>query len=167
MRSGSSRRTGTGTNSDTQTRMRGLAIGGCGWPTLNCSQRDDEEEYYGSDLRPRSLALEEKEGAKPQGEGLDASSLPSLSESGMRSPQCRICFQGPEKVKLDSEDVTVPSRYHRSNLLLMSASASERCLLVHGSAQQHVAFRWSHLSQVQWEATLSTSLQQGIIFNTK
>lgn len=109
MRSGSSRRTGTGTNSDTQTRMRGLAIGGCGWPTLNCSQRDDEEEYYGSDPRPRSLALEEKEGAKPQGEGLDASSLPSLSESGMRSPQCRICFQGPEKVKLDSEDVTVPS----------------------------------------------------------
>ncbi|XP_029948336.1 E3 ubiquitin-protein ligase MARCH9-like isoform X1 [Salarias fasciatus] len=100
-----SRRTDTGTDPDTQPRMRGLAIGGCGWPQLSCSHRDDEEEYYGSDPRPRSLAFEDKEGAKTPGEdaggggGLDASSLPSLSESGMRSPQCRICFQGPEKVK--------------------------------------------------------------------
>ena len=100
MRSGSSRRTDTGTDPDTQTRMRGLAMGGCGWPPLDCSHRDDEEEYYGSDSRPRSLALEDTgEGDKPQGAGLDAASLPSLSESGMRSPQCRICFQGPEKVK--------------------------------------------------------------------
>eukprot|EP00064_Thunnus_orientalis_P006783 superscaffoldBa00000723_g6801 len=98
MRSGSSRRTEPGTDPDTQTRMRGLAIGGCGWPPLSCSHRDDEEEYYGSDPRPRSLAFEDKE-AKPQG-GLDASSLPSLSESGTRSPQCRICFQGPEKGEL-------------------------------------------------------------------
>lgn len=98
MRSGSSRRTDTGTDPGSQTRMRGFAIGGCGWPPLNCSHRDDEEEYYGSDPRPRSLAFEDDEGAKPQGGSLDASSLPSLSESGMRSPQCRICFQGPEKV---------------------------------------------------------------------
>lgn len=100
--SGSSRRTDTGTDPDTQTRMRGLAIGGCGWPPLSCSHRDDEEEYYGSDPRPRSLAFEDNEGAKPQGGGLDAASLPSLSESGTRSPQCRICFQGPEKVWLNN-----------------------------------------------------------------
>ncbi|XP_038551412.1 E3 ubiquitin-protein ligase MARCHF9-like [Micropterus salmoides] len=100
MRSGSSRRTDTGTDPGSQTRMRGFAIGGCGWPPLNCSHRDDEEEYYGSDPRPRSLAFEDDEGAKPQGGSLDASSLPSLSESGMRSPQCRICFQGPEKGEL-------------------------------------------------------------------
>ncbi|XP_078103545.1 E3 ubiquitin-protein ligase MARCHF9-like [Sander vitreus] len=100
MRSGSSRRTDTGTDPDTQTRMRGLAIGGCGWPPLNCSHRDDEEEYYGSDSRPPSLALEETEEEKHEGGGLDAASLPSLSESGMRSPQCRICFQGPEKGEL-------------------------------------------------------------------
>ncbi|KAG7218486.1 hypothetical protein INR49_009363 [Caranx melampygus] len=109
MRSGSSRRTDTGTDPDTRTaaaaaaatrRMRGLAIGGCGWPPLSCSHRDDEEEYYGSDPRPRSLAFEDKDGgAKAQGGGggLDSASLPSLSESGTRSPQCRICFQGPEK----------------------------------------------------------------------
>lgn len=98
MRSGTSRRTETDTepvSPDTHTGMRGLSLG-CGWPPLSCSHRDDEEEYYGSDSRPRSLAFEDKE-AKHQG-GLDAASLPSLSESGMRSPQCRICFQGPEKV---------------------------------------------------------------------
>lgn len=104
MRSGSSR-TDTGTDADTRTtaarRMRGLAIGGCGWPPLSCSHRDDEEEYYGSEPRPRSLAFEDKDGgAKAEGGGgLDSASLPSLSESGSRSPQCRICFQGPEKVK--------------------------------------------------------------------
>ncbi|CAJ1051764.1 E3 ubiquitin-protein ligase MARCHF9-like [Xyrichtys novacula] len=103
MRSGSNRRTATGTDPDTQTRMRGLAMGGCGCSPLNCSHRDDEEEYYGSDPRPRSMALEEE--AKPQGEGaggggLEAASLPSLSECGMRTPQCRICFQGPEKGEL-------------------------------------------------------------------
>ncbi|KAE8298701.1 E3 ubiquitin-protein ligase MARCH9 [Larimichthys crocea] len=101
MRSGSSRRTDTGTDPDTQTRMRGLAIGGCGWPPLSCSHRDDEEEYYGSDPRPRSLAFEDNDDEdKSHGGGLDAASLPSLSESGMRSPQCRICFQGPEKGEL-------------------------------------------------------------------
>lgn len=103
MRSGSSGRTDTRTDADTQTRMRGL-MGGCVWPQLNCSHRDDDEEYYGSDPRPRSLAFEDKDGAQHlEGggaeEGLDAGSLPSLSESGTRSPQCRICFQGPEKVK--------------------------------------------------------------------
>ncbi|XP_034554700.1 E3 ubiquitin-protein ligase MARCHF9-like [Notolabrus celidotus] len=102
MRSGSSRRTDTGTDRDTQTRMRGLAIGGCGCSPLTCSHRDDEEEYYGSDPRPRSMACEEE--AKPQGAegggGLEAASLASLSECGMRSPQCRICFQGPEKGEL-------------------------------------------------------------------
>ncbi len=110
MRSGSSRRTDTGTDPDTQTRMRGLAIGSCGWPPLNCSHRDDEEEYYGSDPRPRSLAFEDNEdGAKPKGGGLDAASLPSLSESGMRSPQCRICFQGPEKVWFNYTGITMCS----------------------------------------------------------
>ncbi|KAM9758420.1 E3 ubiquitin-protein ligase MARCHF9-like isoform 2-T4 [Menidia menidia] len=80
--------------------MRGFAIGGCGWPQMSCSQQDDEEEYYGSEPRPRSLALEDKESAKFQGGSLDAGSLPSLSDSGMRTPQCRICFQGPEKGEL-------------------------------------------------------------------
>nr|XP_040060124.1 E3 ubiquitin-protein ligase MARCHF9-like isoform X1 [Gasterosteus aculeatus aculeatus] len=100
MRSGSSRRTGTGTDPDTRTGMRGLAIGGCGWPPLYCSHRDAEEDYYGSDSRPRSVELGDAEEDNPEGRGLDAASLPSLSESGTRSPQCRICFQGPEKGEL-------------------------------------------------------------------
>lgn len=96
MRSGSSR---TDTDTVSHSRMRGLAVGDCGWPSLSCSRRDDEEEYYGTDPRPRSLAFETDEDRfKPKGGNLDASSLPSLSDSGMRSPQCRICFQGPEKV---------------------------------------------------------------------
>lgn len=130
MRSGSSRRTNTGT--DTQTRMRGLTIGGCGWPQLSCSHRDDEEEYYGSDPRPRSLAFEDKEeeGDKPQEGGLDAASLPSLSESGIRSPQCRICFQGPEKVKLGDErcsfGLTLWETWSQwTSSLLMSTSAGQ------------------------------------------
>ncbi|KAM7006480.1 LOW QUALITY PROTEIN: E3 ubiquitin-protein ligase MARCHF9-like [Tautogolabrus adspersus] len=105
MRSGSTRRTNTGTDPDTQTRMRGLAVGGCGCPPLNCSHQDDEEECYGFDPRPRSLAFEEGTTSQGPGEetgggGLEASSLPSLSECGMRSLQCRICFQGPDKGEL-------------------------------------------------------------------
>lgn len=88
--------------------MRGLAIGGCGWPPLSCSHRD-EEEHHGCDPRPRSLSLEETQGDKPQGGGLDAASLPSPPESGTRSPQCRICFQGPEKVTFSDSDVSVDS----------------------------------------------------------
>lgn len=96
MRSGSSR---TDADPGSRSRMRGLALGDCGWSSLSCSRRDDEEEYYGADPRPRSLAFENSEdGLKAKGGNLDASSLPSLSDSGMRSPQCRICFQGPEKV---------------------------------------------------------------------
>lgn len=76
--------------------MRGLGMGGCGWPSfVDCHSRDDEEEYYGSDPRPRSLAFEDKE-PKLQ-VGLDAVSLASTASS-MRTPQCRICFQGPEQV---------------------------------------------------------------------
>lgn len=84
------------TNTNTNTTMRGLGMGGCGWPPfVDCHSRDDEEEYYGSDPRPRSLAFEEKE-PKLQ-VGLDAVSLASTASS-LRTPQCRICFQGPEQV---------------------------------------------------------------------
>lgn len=96
MGSGPSR---TDTDPVSHSRMRGLAVGDCGWPSLSCSRRDDEEEYYGADPRPRSLGFDNSEdGFKAKGGNLDSSSLPSLSDSGMRSPQCRICFQGPEKV---------------------------------------------------------------------
>lgn len=98
MRSGSSRRSDSDAEPNRRAdRMRGLGMGGCGWPPfVDCSGRDDEEEYYGSDPRPRSLAFEEKD-PKLQA-GLDAVSLTSSTASGMRTPQCRICFQGPEQV---------------------------------------------------------------------
>ncbi|KAG5837990.1 hypothetical protein ANANG_G00219020 [Anguilla anguilla] len=82
---------------DRRASMRGLGMGGCGWPPFgDCSSRDDEEEYYGTDPRPRSLAFEEKD-PKLQ-PGLDAVSLTSSMDSGIRTPQCRICFQGLEQV---------------------------------------------------------------------
>lgn len=94
-----------------------LGGSGCGWPPFaDCSvQQDDEAEYYGgggAETRPRSLALEEKDprlqppghqpGHQPTAGGaggaLDSVSLSSSLDSGMRTPQCRICFQGPEQV---------------------------------------------------------------------
>lgn len=101
MRSDPSRRADPG--SSAHIRMRGFAIGACGWPQMSCSHQaggEDEEEYYGSEARPRSLAVEEKEAAKALDGALDAGSPRSLCESGTRTPQCRICFQGPEKVNL-------------------------------------------------------------------
>lgn len=95
---------------------------GCGWPPFaNCSARqDDEAEYYGgggAETRPRSLALEEKDprpqppgqqpdqqpGAAGSGGALDSVSLSSSLDSGMRTPQCRICFQGLEQVSFEPE----------------------------------------------------------------
>lgn len=97
MRSGSRRPDTVADPNRPSNTMRGLGMGGCGWPPfVDCSSRDDEEEYYGSDPRPRSLAFEEKD-PKLQA-GLDAVSLASSTASGMRTPQCRICFQGPEQV---------------------------------------------------------------------
>ncbi|KAJ4934796.1 hypothetical protein JOQ06_007578, partial [Pogonophryne albipinna] len=89
-----SRQSGSDTERRPASTMRGLGMGGCGWPPFDCHSRDDEEEYYGTDPRPRSLAFEDKE-PKLQ-VGLDAVSLTS-SNSSMRSPQCRICFQGLEQ----------------------------------------------------------------------
>ncbi|XP_061627680.1 E3 ubiquitin-protein ligase MARCHF9 isoform X2 [Phyllopteryx taeniolatus] len=74
-------------------------MGGCGWPPFgDCRSRNDDEEYYGSEPpRPRSQlrALDDKE-PKLQVQGLDAVSLASTASS-LRTPQCRICFQGPEQ----------------------------------------------------------------------
>lgn len=87
----------SGSDSDRRSgAMRGLGMGGCGWPPfVDCHSRDDEEEYYGREPRPRSLAFEDKEPRLQV--GLDAVSLASTASS-MRTPQCRICFQGPEQV---------------------------------------------------------------------
>uniref|UniRef100_UPI0037E71770 E3 ubiquitin-protein ligase MARCHF9-like n=1 Tax=Semicossyphus pulcher TaxID=241346 RepID=UPI0037E71770 len=162
MRSGSSRRTDTGTDRGTQTRMRGLAIGGCGCPPLSCSHRDDEEEYYGSDTRPRSLAFEE--GAKPQGAegggGLDAASLPSLSECGTRSPQCRICFQGPEKGELLSPcrcDGSVRCTHQSCLIRWISERGSWSCELCYFKYQ---VLAISTKNPLQWQAISLTVIEK-------
>ncbi|XP_072239269.1 E3 ubiquitin-protein ligase MARCHF9-like [Leuresthes tenuis] len=160
MRSESSRRTDTSTGTDTQTRMRGLAIGGCGWPQMSCSQRDDEEEYYGSDLRPRSLAFEDKEETKFQGGGLDAASLPSLSESGMRTPQCRICFQGPEKGELLSPcrcDGSVRCTHQSCLIRWISERGSWSCELCYFKYQ---VLAISTKNPLQWQAISLTVIEK-------
>lgn len=91
---------------------RGGGGGGCGWaPFAGCSARDgdgDEEEYYGSEPRARGLAGDKEPRAGPPPPpappppppgALDALSLSSSLDSGLRTPQCRICFQGPEQVR--------------------------------------------------------------------
>uniref|UniRef100_A0A3Q3KYF1 RING-type E3 ubiquitin transferase n=2 Tax=Mastacembelus armatus TaxID=205130 RepID=A0A3Q3KYF1_9TELE len=140
--------------------MRGLAIGGCGWPPLNCSHRDDEEEYYGSDPRPRSLAFEDKEGAIPQGGGLDAASPPSLSESGMRSPQCRICFQGPEKGELLSPcrcDGSVRCTHQSCLIHWISERGSWSCELCYFKYQ---VLAISTKNPLQWQAISLTVIEK-------
>lgn len=76
----------------------GMGMGGCGWPPfVDCRSRNDDEDYYGSgESRPRGLRASDDKEPKLQA-GLDAVSLASTA-SGLRSPQCRICFQGPEQV---------------------------------------------------------------------
>ncbi|XP_052340941.1 E3 ubiquitin-protein ligase MARCHF9-like [Oncorhynchus keta] len=82
-------------DADRPSSMRGLGMGGCGWPPfVDCSSRDDEEEYYGTEPRPRSLGFEEKD-PKLQ-VGMDTVSLTSTASS----LRCRICFQGPEQGEL-------------------------------------------------------------------
>ncbi|XP_023654552.1 E3 ubiquitin-protein ligase MARCHF9-like [Paramormyrops kingsleyae] len=83
--------------SDRRTDAGSQALGmrGCGWPPFpGCSPRDDEEEYYGTEPRPRSLTFEEGEPRLPP--GLDDVSM----SSGMDGLRCRICFQGPEQGEL-------------------------------------------------------------------
>ncbi|XP_047437962.1 E3 ubiquitin-protein ligase MARCHF9-like isoform X1 [Mugil cephalus] len=158
MRSGSSR---TNTGTDTQTRMRGLTLGGCTWPQLSCSRQDDEEEYYGSDTRPRSLAFEDKEEEdKSQEGGLDAASLPSLSESGMRSPQCRICFQGPEKGELLSPcrcNGSVRCTHHSCLIRWISERGSWSCELCYF---KYEVLAISTKNPLQWQAISLTVIEK-------
>lgn len=98
MRSGSSRRSDSGGGGlDTDPRTSALSVGTCGCSPLNCSHRNDDEVYYGNNSRPHTLTLEQTE---VKGQNLEAASLSCLSETSIKSPQCRICFQGPDKGEL-------------------------------------------------------------------
>lgn len=83
---------------DAGTSMRGLgAMGGCGWRAFSRCTGDhdhDAEEYYGSDAGARRSAAAAGLDERDARMNADAVSL----SSGTRTPQCRICFQGPEQV---------------------------------------------------------------------
>ncbi|XP_058867703.1 E3 ubiquitin-protein ligase MARCHF9-like [Acipenser ruthenus] len=142
-----------------RTNMRGLRVGGCGWPPFSdCSSRDDEEEYYGTDPRPRSLAFEEKD-AKLQA-GLDAVSLASSLDSGMRSPQCRICFQGPEQGELLSPcrcDGSVRCTHQPCLIRWISERGSWSCELCY--FKYHV-LAISTKNPLQWQAISLTVIEK-------
>ncbi|XP_055725189.1 E3 ubiquitin-protein ligase MARCHF9-like [Salvelinus fontinalis] len=159
MRSGLRRGTDSDTNPDRRTSsMRGLGVGGCGWPPFDCSTRDDEEEYYGTNPRPRSLALEEKN-AKLQA-SLDTVSLTSSLDSGMRSPQCRICFQGPEQGELLSPcrcDGSVRCTHQPCLIRWISERGSWSCELCYFKYQ---VLAISTKNPLQWQAISLTVIEK-------
>ncbi|XP_061545127.1 E3 ubiquitin-protein ligase MARCHF9-like [Phycodurus eques] len=72
--------------------MRGV-IGGCSWPQLTRSRRGEEEDEQKAHRGPAGDKVKHLQQE-------DDASLESLTESGLRTPQCRICFQGPDKGEL-------------------------------------------------------------------
>ncbi|XP_043939406.1 E3 ubiquitin-protein ligase MARCHF9 [Protopterus annectens] len=148
------------------TAMRGLGVGGCGWPPFaDCSSRDDDEEYYGAtaEMRPRGLqALElEKDSAKVvQQPGLDAVSLTSSLDSGMRTPQCRICFQGPEQGELLSPcrcDGSVRCTHQPCLIRWISERGSWSCELCYFKYQ---VLAISTKNPLQWQAISLTVIEK-------
>ncbi|XP_012691741.1 E3 ubiquitin-protein ligase MARCHF9 [Clupea harengus] len=157
MRSGS-RRAESEADPDRRSGMRGLGVGGCGWPPFDCTSRDDEEEYYGTDPRPRSLAFEDKD-TKLQA-GLDAVSLTSTMDSGMRSPQCRICFQGPEQGELLSPcrcDGSVRCTHQPCLIRWISERGSWSCELCYFKYQ---VLAISTKNPLQWQAISLTVIEK-------
>uniref|UniRef100_A0A4W4DUR0 RING-type E3 ubiquitin transferase n=1 Tax=Electrophorus electricus TaxID=8005 RepID=A0A4W4DUR0_ELEEL len=158
MRSGS-RQPDTDVDPNRRSAMRGLAMGGCGWPAFaDCSSRDDEEEYYGSDPRPRSLAFEEKDPRLQA--GLDSVSLTSSAGSGMRTPQCRICFQGPEQGELLSPcrcDGSVRCTHQPCLIRWISERGSWSCELCYFKYQ---VLAISTKNPLQWQAISLTVIEK-------
>ncbi|XP_054859788.1 E3 ubiquitin-protein ligase MARCHF9 [Eublepharis macularius] len=157
----------------------GAAGGGCGWPPFaDCAARqDDEAEYYGragAETRPRSLALEEKEprpqppghqagqqpGAAGPGGAPDSVSLTSSLDSGMRTPQCRICFQGPEQGELLSPcrcDGSVRCTHQPCLIRWISERGSWSCELCYFKYQ---VLAISTKNPLQWQAISLTVIEK-------
>ncbi|XP_037629898.1 E3 ubiquitin-protein ligase MARCHF9 [Sebastes umbrosus] len=145
------------TTTTTSSTMRGLGMGGCGWPPFDCHSRDDEEEYYGSDPRPRSLAFEDKEPKLTV--GLDAVSLASTNSS-LRSPQCRICFQGLEQGELLSPcrcDGSVRCTHQPCLIRWISERGSWSCELCYFKYQ---VLAISTKNPLQWQAISLTVIEK-------
>ncbi|XP_036448339.1 E3 ubiquitin-protein ligase MARCHF9 [Colossoma macropomum] len=140
----------------------GVVGGGCGCPAfIRCAARDhhdDAEEYYGSEPRPRSLAFEEKEARLPAGP--DAVSLSSSTASGARTPQCRICFQGPEQGELLSPcrcDGSVRCTHQPCLIRWISERGSWSCELCYFKYQ---VLAISTKNPLQWQAISLTVIEK-------
>ncbi|XP_057685552.1 E3 ubiquitin-protein ligase MARCHF9-like [Corythoichthys intestinalis] len=138
--------------------------GGCGWPALvDCRPRDgdcdDDDDYYGSEPRPRGpQALDDKE-PKLQVQGLDAVSLASTASS-LRTPQCRICFQGPEQGELLSPcrcDGSVRCTHQPCLIRWISERGSWSCELCYFKYQ---VLAISTKNPLQWQAISLTVIEK-------
>ncbi|XP_059043453.1 E3 ubiquitin-protein ligase MARCHF9 [Mustela lutreola] len=152
---------------------RGGGGGGCGWaPFAGCSTRDgdgDEEEYYGSEPRARGLAgdKEPRVGPPPPPAppppppgALDALSLSSSLDSGLRTPQCRICFQGPEQGELLSPcrcDGSVRCTHQPCLIRWISERGSWSCELCYFKYQ---VLAISTKNPLQWQAISLTVIEK-------
>ncbi|XP_021030523.1 E3 ubiquitin-protein ligase MARCH9 [Mus caroli] len=152
---------------------RGGGGGGCGWaPFAGCSARDgdgDEEEYYGSEPRARGLAGDKEPRAGPPPPpappppppgALDALSLSSSLDSGLRTPQCRICFQGPEQGELLSPcrcDGSVRCTHQPCLIRWISERGSWSCELCYFKYQ---VLAISTKNPLQWQAISLTVIEK-------
>ncbi|XP_054574382.1 E3 ubiquitin-protein ligase MARCHF9 isoform X2 [Eptesicus fuscus] len=152
---------------------RGGGGGGCGWaPFAGCAARDggdgDEEEYYGSGPRARGLAGDKEPRAGPPPPpapppppgALDALSLSSSLDSGLRTPQCRICFQGPEQGELLSPcrcDGSVRCTHQPCLIRWISERGSWSCELCYFKYQ---VLAISTKNPLQWQAISLTVIEK-------
>uniref|UniRef100_A0A8D0L510 RING-type E3 ubiquitin transferase n=1 Tax=Sphenodon punctatus TaxID=8508 RepID=A0A8D0L510_SPHPU len=139
--------------------IRALGGSGCGWPPFaDCSARqDDEAEYYGSSAEPRPRSLGQQPGAVG---ALDAVSLSSSLDSGMRTPQCRICFQGPEQGELLSPcrcDGSVRCTHQPCLIRWISERGSWSCELCYFKYQ---VLAISTKNPLQWQAISLTVIEK-------
>ncbi|XP_038609026.1 LOW QUALITY PROTEIN: E3 ubiquitin-protein ligase MARCHF9 [Tachyglossus aculeatus] len=162
---------------------------GCGWPPFSgCSAGDgdgddgDDEEYYGSEPRARGPGVKEPRAGParrrpppppppppppappppppPPPGGLDTLSLSSSLDSGLRTPQCRICFQGPEQGELLSPcrcDGSVRCTHQPCLIRWISERGSWSCELCYFKYQ---VLAISTKNPLQWQAISLTVIEK-------
>ncbi|KAM9445557.1 E3 ubiquitin-protein ligase MARCHF9 [Clarias gariepinus] len=142
---------------DAGTSMRGLgAVGGCGWRTFSrCTGDHDAEEYYGSDVGARRSAA-----AAGLDERVHANADTVSMSSGTRTPQCRICFQGPEQGELLSPcrcDGSVRCTHQPCLIRWISERGSWSCELCYFKYQ---VLAISTKNPLQWQAISLTVIEK-------
>ncbi|XP_059811611.1 E3 ubiquitin-protein ligase MARCHF9-like [Mobula hypostoma] len=136
-----------------------LTRSGCGWPPFpNCSSRADED-CYGSNGAGAGGGYDDKERNGALQTGMDSVSL-SSSESGMRSPLCRICFQGPDQGDLLSPcrcDGSVRCTHQPCLIRWISERGSWSCELCYFKYQ---VLAISTKNPLQWQAISLTVIEK-------